>query len=186
MDKNKTAINGDTDTITKYLNHIFDYTNTENLPTDQDQNKDINNYGAFIIGVAGGSAGGKTTVADAIFKIIGIDNCLLLSMDSYYKSPTEEDRKNLAEYNFDHPNALDLDLVYTHLLELSKGRSIQIPVYNFNVSKREDHTTEVFPSKLIILEGILGLYDSRLRDLMQMKIFVDSDADVRLARRSNI
>lgn len=140
----------------------------------------------YLIGIAGGSASGKTAVANIIFKFIGIQDCLLFSMDSYYKGPNDEERKNMSEYNFDHPNAIDFELVSEHLKILMEGKSIDMPIYNFAISKREQGTVKVNPSNLIIFEGILALYDKRLRDLMDMKIFVDSDGDIRLARRSKI
>jgi uridine kinase len=138
----------------------------------------------YLIGVAGGSASGKTSVAQVIFKLIGIQDCVLISTDSYYKDLKPEEYENLSEYNFDHPNAFDFDLILEHLSQLLSGKEVQMPVYNFTTSKRENYCTIVRPCNLIIFEGILALYDKRVRNLMDMKIFVDTDSDVRLARRS--
>lgn len=137
----------------------------------------------FLIGICGGSASGKTSVANVIFKYVGIQHCLLFSMDSYYKGPTDEERKNLSEYNFDHPDALDLDLLSKHLAMLINNQPIDMPIYSFNGSRRLKETTRVEPNKLIIFEGILTFHDKRMRDIMDMKIFVDLDADIRIARR---
>jgi uridine kinase len=140
----------------------------------------------YLIGISGGSASGKTSVAQIIFKLIGIQDCILISLDSYYKVLAPEQYANLSEYNFDHPNAFDWDLVVKNLNDLLESKEIEMPVYNFTISRREPFTHKVKPSNLIIFEGILAFYDKRVRNLMDMKIFVDTDSDVRLARRSNI
>lgn len=140
----------------------------------------------YLIGISGGSASGKTSVAQIIFKLIGIQDCNLISLDSYYKKLAPEQYANLSEYNFDHPNAFDWDLVVQNLTDLLESKEIEMPVYNFTVSKRESFTHRILPSNLIIFEGILAFYDKRVRNLMDMKIFVDTDSDVRLARRSKI
>ena len=137
----------------------------------------------FLIGICGGSASGKTSVANIIFKYVGLQNCLLFSMDMYYKGPNDEERKHLADYNFDHPDALDLDLLRKHLKMLSEGKEINMPIYEFNGSYRKKETQVVKPNKIIIFEGILAFHDKRMRDMMDMKIFVDLDGDVRLSRR---
>jgi len=140
----------------------------------------------YLIGISGGSASGKTSVAQIIFKLIGIEDCVLVSQDSYYKVIPEEQYKNLSEYNFDHPHAFDFDLIVEHLTDLLSGKDVNMPVYNFTVSRREKFTNLVKSCNLIIFEGILALYDKRVRNLMDMKIFVDTDSDVRLARRGKI
>jgi uridine kinase len=137
----------------------------------------------FLVGICGGSASGKTSVARLIFKYIGIQDCLLFSMDNYYKGPTPEERKHLSDYNFDHPDALDLDLLSTHLQTLIENKPIAMPIYEFNGSYRKKETQTVYPNKLIIFEGILAFHDKRMRDMMDMKIFVDLDSDIRLSRR---
>jgi uridine kinase len=155
----------------------------ESSITTELSTKNIKNK-PYILGISGGSASGKTSVAQIIFKLMGIQDCILISLDSYYKVITPEQRANLSEYNFDHPNAFDFDLVVEHLNDLLECKEIEMPVYNFTVSNRESYTIKIKPSNLIIFEGILALYDKRVRNLMDMKIFVDTDSDVRLARRS--
>ena len=137
----------------------------------------------YLIGIAGGSGSGKTSVSKAIFSFLGIDKCLLFSMDTYYKNLTEEELKRVEEYNFDAPEALDLDLLSYHLSELMSMRSIDMPTYNFAENKRCIETIKVEPNKFIIFEGILAFHDKRMRDMMDMKIFVDLDGDIRLSRR---
>lgn len=137
----------------------------------------------FLIGICGGSASGKTSVANIIFKYIGLQHCLLFSMDNYYKGPNDEERKHLSDYNFDHPDALDLDLLAKHLKMLIENKPINMPIYSFNGSYRKKETQLVKPNKVIIFEGILAFHDKRMRDIMDMKIFVDLDSDLRLSRR---
>jgi uridine kinase len=137
----------------------------------------------FLIGICGGSASGKTTAAYFITRYLGEDNCLLFSLDNYFYGPNDEERKNIQNYNFDRPEALDLDLAYKHLLQLSNGESIEMPVYSFNISKRMPYTQKVHPKRVIIFEGIFALHEKRVRDLMDLKLFFDLDSDIRLMRR---
>ena len=137
----------------------------------------------FLIGICGGSASGKTTAAYFISKNLGEENCLLFSLDNYFYGPDDEERKNIQNYNFDRPEALDLDLAYKHLLQLRNGESIEMPVYSFNVSKRMPYTQTVHPKSVIIFEGIFALHEKRMRDLMDLKLFFDLDSDIRLMRR---
>ena len=137
----------------------------------------------YLIGIAGGSGSGKTSVASELFKTIGINNCLLFSMDTYYKNLTEEQLAHVNEYNFDAPEALDLDLLSYHLSELMNWHPIDMPTYNFAENKRGVETVKIYPNKLIIFEGILAFFDKRMRDMMDLKIFVDLDGDIRLSRR---
>ena len=142
-----------------------------------------NKFNPFLIGICGGSASGKTTAASYITRFVGEENCLLFSLDNYFFGPNDEERKNIQDYNFDRPEALDLDLAYKHLLELKEGKTIEMPVYSFNVSRRMDYTQTVSPKKVIIFEGIFSLHEKRMRDLMDIKLFFDLDSDIRLARR---
>ena len=137
----------------------------------------------YLIGISGGSGGGKTSVANLIHKSLGRDYSLLFSMDTYYKDLTPEQEKNLSNYNFDSPEALDLDLLYQHLNDLMQWKKIQMPTYDFATNKRQEKTIELTPAKVIIFEGILAFYDKRMRDLMDLKIFIDLDDDIRLSRR---
>lgn len=140
----------------------------------------------YIIGLSGGSASGKTSVSREIFQKIGVDDCLMITMDSYYRVISQEERKDISNFNFDHPSAFDFDLLTEQLKKLLNGEPIEMPIYSFITSSRETNTTKINPSYLIIFEGIFALYDKRIRDIMDMMIFVDTDDDVRLARRSKI
>ena len=154
---------------------------SENLKVE---NKKINlRDRPFLIGISGGSGGGKTSVANVLHRCLGIENCLLFSMDTYYKDLTPEQEKNLSNYNFDTPDALDLDLLSEHLSSLMKGKSIEMPTYDFATNKRQKETKHLTPNKFIIFEGILAFYDKRMRDLMDIKLFIDLDDDIRLSRR---
>ena len=137
----------------------------------------------FLIGISGGSGGGKTSVAGVIHRCLGKDNCLLFSMDTYYKDLTPEQEKDLNNYNFDTPDALDLDLIYEHLHSLMNWQSIEMPTYDFATNKRQKETKHLRPHNFIIFEGILAFYDKRIRDLMDLKLFIDLDDDMRLSRR---
>ena len=140
----------------------------------------------YIIGLSGGSASGKTSVSKEIFTKMGVEDCLMITMDSYYRVITPEERKDISNFNFDHPSAFDFDLLTVHLRDLLNGKTIEMPIYNFTTSSREKDTVTIKPTFLIIFEGIFALYDQRIRDIMDMKIFVDTDDDVRLARRSKL
>ena len=137
----------------------------------------------FLIGISGGSGGGKTSVANVLHNCLGRENCLLFSMDTYYKDLTPEQEKNLNNYNFDTPDALDLDLLSEHLSSLMKWKSIDMPTYDFATNKRLEKTEHLKPNKFIIFEGILAFHDKRMRDLMDLKLFIDLDDDIRLSRR---
>ena len=145
-----------------------------------EENDNINPY---LIGICGGSASGKTTAASFITQFVGEENCLLFSLDNYFFGPNDEERKNIQDYNFDRPEALDLDLAYQHLLQLKEGKTIDMPVYCFNISKRMNFTQKIKPKKIIIFEGIFSLYEKRMRDLMNIKLFFDLDSDIRFFRR---
>ena len=137
----------------------------------------------YLIGISGGSGGGKTSVANVLYRCLGIENCLLFSMDTYYKNLTPEQEKNLNNYNFDTPDALDLDLLSEHLTSLMNWKSIEMPTYDFATNKRQEETVHLKPNKFIIFEGILAFHDKRMRDLMDLKLFIDLDDDIRLSRR---
>ena len=136
----------------------------------------------IIIGIAGGSGSGKTTFAQNLKKEFE-NEIVVLSHDFYYKNHDEltfEERKKL---NFDHPNAFDTDMLVEHLKELKNGNPINHPVYSFVRHNREEQTVRVEPKKIILVEGILIFENKELRDLMDIKIFVDTDADIRFIRR---
>ena len=135
-----------------------------------------------IIGIAGGTGSGKSTFTNRLKKAFG-DSISVLYHDNYYKAHDElpfEERKLL---NYDHPDAFDSDLLVHDIMELKEGRSIISPTYDYTIHNRAKETVLVEPRKVILIEGILTLYDPRLRDMMDIKIFVDADADERILRR---
>ena len=136
----------------------------------------------IIIGIAGGTGSGKTTVVKRIIDSLPKDEVALIPQDSYYKDSSNvpvEERQNI---NFDHPNAFDWDLLIKQVQQLLKGKSIEQPVYDFITSTRLSQTVHVEPCEVLIIEGIMALWNKRLRDLMNIKIYVDADADERLIR----
>ena len=137
----------------------------------------------IIIGVAGGTASGKTTVSDAILERVGIDRIAYLQHDSYYRDlshlPLEERRK----LNFDHPDALETGLLVKHLRQLQTGAPVEVPIYDFATYRRSNRTRQVEPRRVIMVEGILIFVDRDLREMMDVKLYVDTDADLRLIRR---
>ena len=137
----------------------------------------------IIIGVAGGTASGKTTVSDAILDRVGRDRIVYIQHDSYYRDlshmPLEERRK----LNVDHPDALETELLVSHLLRLQAGEIIEVPVYDFATYQRRDETRHVEPRRVILVEGILIFVDKELREMMDIKLYVDTDADLRFIRR---
>nr|CAH7765821.1 unnamed protein product [Callosobruchus chinensis] len=139
----------------------------------------------FVIGICGGSASGKTTVAQKIIESLGVPWVTLLSMDSFYKVLNEKqhDMAGRNEYNFDHPDAFDFDLLIATLQRLKEGRKVEVPVYNFVTHSRETRTKTMYGANVIIFEGILTFHHPKVVEMLDMKIFVDTDADVRLARR---
>ncbi|CAL8250361.1 unnamed protein product [Arctogadus glacialis] len=140
---------------------------------------------AFVIGLCGGSASGKTTVANNIIEALDVPWVVLLSMDSFYKVLCEEDQALAAsnDYNFDHPGAFDFELLVATLRKLKKGKSVKIPVYDFTTHKRHKDWKHVYGASVVIFEGIMSFADKDLLQLLDMKIFVDTDSDIRLVRR---
>lgn len=136
----------------------------------------------LLVGVSGGTASGKTTVCRIITEALGV-NCVLISMDNFYRGLTAEEHEKAADYNFDHPNALDFDELHHCLCSLLAGQATDIPVYDFSTHARTSEHLHLEPADLILFEGIFSLYEERIRDLMSLKIFVQTDDDVRLARR---
>lgn len=137
----------------------------------------------LIIGIAGGSGSGKTTVVRKLVAAMDVDRVAVMSQDNYYndnKHLTLEERRKI---NFDHPDAIEFPLLVSHLQELRAGRAVDMPTYSFVESTRMAETETVTPHDVIIVEGILVLAIPELRELMDIKVFVDADADDRLARR---
>jgi uridine kinase len=135
------------------------------------------------IGVAGGTGSGKTTVAEAIVARIGERRIASIQHDSYYRDLGGWDRDALLHHNFDHPDALDSELLAQQLRELKAGRTIEVPVYDFTVHARTTRTRPVQPRGVVLVEGILIFAEPALRELFDIKIFVDTDADIRFIRR---
>ncbi|XP_041770557.1 uridine-cytidine kinase-like 1 [Anopheles merus] len=139
----------------------------------------------FVIGICGGSASGKTTVAQKIIESLDVPWVTLLSMDCFYKilNDKQHEQANRNEYNFDHPDAFDLELMKDVLQRLKEGRKVEVPVYNFVTHSRESHTKTMYGANVIIFEGILTFHSKEILKMLDMKVFVDTDADIRLARR---
>ncbi|KAI4336304.1 hypothetical protein L6164_014845 [Bauhinia variegata] len=138
----------------------------------------------FVIGVSGGTASGKTTVCDLIIQQLQDHRVVLVSQDSFYRGLTDDEMKHVHEYNFDHPDAFDTEQLVECITKLKSGESVQVPIYDFKHHRRcSDNFRQVNASEVIILEGILVFHEQRVRNMMNMKLFVDADADVRLARR---
>ena len=135
-----------------------------------------------IVGIAGGSASGKTTIVNRIKDSFG-DDILVISHDSYYKAHDDLSYEERSRLNYDHPASFDTERMIADVKKLINGEEIDIPVYDYTVHNRSDQTIHVKPKKVIIVEGILILENKELRDLMDIKVFVDTDADERLIRR---
>lgn len=137
----------------------------------------------IVIGVAGGSGSGKTTVVREIMRGIGPDQVTVIHHDSYYRDHANLSAEDRARLNYDHPESLETELLVEHVRRLCAGESVEVPVYDFTLHQRRKETTTVRPAKVVIVDGILILWDPALRELMDIKIFVDADPDVRLIRR---
>ena len=137
----------------------------------------------IVIAVAGGSGSGKTTVVEKIGKAFKNYDVCFIKHDDYYKKTSELTFEERARINYDHPNSLDNELLIQNVKDLLEGKAIDKPIYDFVNHIRKEETERINPSKIIILEGILILEDPRLRELQDIKIFVDTDDDVRFIRR---
>ena len=136
-----------------------------------------------IIGIAGGTGSGKTTVARAIYDRVGPDRIEWISHDSYYRNFDGLSPEERTKINFDHPDSLESELLTRHLDVLSKGSSVEVPVYDFATHSRKTETQRVEPRKVVIVEGILVLAEPELRKRIDIKLFVDTPADIRFVRR---
>jgi uridine kinase len=137
----------------------------------------------LIIGVAGGSGSGKSTVARNVAEALGDASVAFIDMDAYYLDHSHLPLEERKAINWDHPNAFDWDLLARQLSELAEGRSIDKPVYDFHSHVRSHAVVKVPPADVIVIDGILLFVDPRVRDLCDMKVFVDADSDIRLIRR---
>jgi len=137
----------------------------------------------LVVGIAGGTGSGKTTVARKIMSAVGHDKVALLDQDSYYRDLSHLSLPERRQNNFDHPDAVEFELVLEHVARLKKGLGVHKPVYSFKTSTREQRSQELAPAEVIIVEGILVLWDKALREAMDIKIFVETDDDIRIVRR---
>jgi uridine kinase len=136
-----------------------------------------------VLGVAGGTGSGKTTVVREILRAVGAPRIAVLEQDAYYRDIPWASAEQLRDHNFDHPDALDAELLIAQLGELKAGRAVEVPIYDFVAHRRRPETRRVEPRPVVLLEGILLFAERELRDLLDFKIYVDTDADLRLARR---
>jgi uridine kinase len=137
----------------------------------------------FIIGIAGGSGSGKSTVAHKVAEGLSTSSVAFIDMDAYYKNFTELPIEERRKLNWDHPDAFDFDLLCSHLELLSSGRPIDKPVYDFVTHLRSPKTRHIEAPEVVVIDGILLLVDERVRDLCDVKVYVDADPDIRLIRR---
>ena len=137
----------------------------------------------MVVGIGGGTGSGKTTLADLIRKRMGMGSIAFLAHDAYYRDQKHLTPEERAKVNYDHPDSLETDLMVRHIQQLLRGQAIEMPVYDFSTHSRKTETVHVSPKPVILVEGILIFVEKELRDLFDMKIFVDTDADIRLIRR---
>jgi uridine kinase len=138
---------------------------------------------SLVIGIAGGSGSGKTTVAQTILQRVGPDRISFLQHDAYYKDLSGLPPAQRIEVNFDHPNSLETELLTSHVLQLKEGHPVEVPIYDFSTHSRTDRTYTVQPRGVILVEGILIFTEASLRNLFDVKLFVDTDSDLRFIRR---
>lgn len=137
----------------------------------------------LIIGVAGGSGSGKTTIAESVVDIVGLGRVVLIPHDAYYRDQSVLSFEERARTNYDHPDSLETELLAEHLKLLRSGGSVQRPVYDYATHTRSPETVTVAPGAVVLVEGILVLAEPALRELMDLRVFVDTDPDLRLLRR---
>lgn len=138
---------------------------------------------SFVIGVAGGTGSGKTTVTERVLEVAGVGSVAILAQDSYYRDQIDLSPEQRRQINYDHPDAFDWDLMIEQLRRLRDGEPIYSPIYDFANDTRASNTIALLPAPIIVVEGILALFDPELRSLFDLKIYVDADPDVRFIRR---
>ncbi len=134
-----------------------------------------------IIGITGGSGSGKSTIVRKISEVCS--DFVFIPQDNYYKSASYISNENITAFNFDHPDAFDMELLYEHLYQLKKGQPIEMPEYDFVVHKRKENTVTIQPKSLVIIEGLMILFEKEVRDLLDLKLYVDTPDDIRFIRR---
>ncbi|MCF7808996.1 MAG: uridine kinase [Candidatus Marinimicrobia bacterium] len=139
----------------------------------------------IIIGIAGGTGSGKTTIAKNIAKTYGKGEVLRLDLDSYYRDLSDKTLEERSQVNFDHPASIEIELLVKHVNQLCEGKTVNIPIYNFATHSRSEETRQVEPHRVIIIEGIMALYFQELTKLMDVKLFVETPSDIRFIRRLN-
>jgi uridine kinase len=137
----------------------------------------------FLIGVAGGTCSGKTTVSERLAELAGGEHLALIKLDSYYVDRKDQPVEVRAAANYDHPDAFDWQLLNDHLAALSAGASVPVPVYDYANHTRGEDVRMVHPAQIVVVEGILVLYEPQLRERFDLKVYVDTDADLRFIRR---
>lgn len=138
---------------------------------------------AILIGIAGGTASGKTSVSREIMSTFAERNVIIIEQDAYYKDLSHLPLEERARFNFDHPDAFDADLLVKHLKQALKSQPVEIPAYDHKTHARLKSTVRIEPHKVYILEGILILENAKLREMMDIKVYIDTDSDIRLIRR---
>jgi uridine kinase len=136
-----------------------------------------------MIGVAGGSSSGKTTISERLVALTGQNQLSRIELDSYYLDRSDQSLEERSKANYDHPDAFDWDLLNDHLAALANGASVPVPIYDYAMHNRSGETRQVDPNRIVVVDGILVLYDPALRERFDLKIFVDTAADIRLIRR---
>jgi uridine kinase len=137
----------------------------------------------MIIGICGGTGSGKTTIARKIVESVGNESVILIEQDSYYRNLTDLPLDERRQVNFDHPFAIDAELLVSHIEDLKNGEPIEMPVYDFKTHTREAESAFTEPSQIVIVEGILIFSQPKILDLLDVKVFVDTPSDIRLLRR---
>ena len=138
---------------------------------------------ALVVGIAGGTGSGKTTVARTIAEALPDEGVAMLEFDAYYRDRPGLADETRAQVNYDHPDALEIELLVSHVDALRDGRAVEVPIYDFKTHRRHVETRRVEPAPVVVVEGILVLVDPRVRERLDMKIFVDTDSDIRVFRR---
>jgi uridine kinase len=138
---------------------------------------------SLVVGIAGGTGSGKTTVARTIAAALPVESVAMIEFDAYYRDRPDLPPEERGQQNFDHPDALESDLLVEHLSALKAGKHVEIPIYDFKTHRRRAESRPMEPAPVIIVEGILVFVDPRVRERLDMKIFVDTDPDIRVFRR---